>query len=185
MTRTRTIITFTVFIAVAVATASFAIAAAGSLLAPAQIPRSVALLSPPGRGLDKPWWESITVKRSRPNPNVVTFVVPSDVVFATESATVSETGRLDLVGLTRTRLVNATKIVVAGATDGRGTRTDNLRLSRERADAAAAVLIAAGGDPRIIHTQAWADDHPVADEHGLDPATAQARNRRVEIEVTK
>jgi outer membrane protein OmpA-like peptidoglycan-associated protein len=184
MKKTRVIITVTVFIAITVAAAGFAVAGA-SVLARARASRSVALSPPPGRGLDRPWWESITAVASKPVPKVVTFLVPSDVVFATDSATVSETGRSDLAGLARTKLLAADRIVIAGATDGRGTRVHNLRLSRARADAAAAIVIAAGVDPRIIHIEAWADDHPVADEHGPDPATAQARNRRVVIEVTK
>ena len=182
MTKTRTSITVAVFIAIAAA--GFAVARASGP-PPAHASPSVAVSPPPGRGFDKPWWESITVTASKSDPKVVTFMVPSDVVFATDSATVSETGRLDLVSLVRTQLLAADGIVVAGATDGRGTRAHNLRLSRARADAAAAIVIAAGIDPRINRIEAWADDHPVADEHGPDPAAAQARNRRVVIEVTK
>ena len=118
-------------------------------------------------------------------PGLVTYVVPADLLFRPDSATVDDTGRAELIDLARTQLHGAVAVVVAGATDGRGTRDHNLALSQARADAATAILVDAGIDPGIIRTQAWADDHPAADEHGPDPATAQARNRRVEITVTK
>ena len=184
MTNTRTLITVTVYLAIASAVAGFAFMVTGAL-APAQVSRSVPSSAIPGRGLDRPWWESITVTASKSDPKVATFVVPSDVVFATDSATVSDAGRSDLVGLARTRLLAADRIVIAGATDSRGTRAHNLWLSRARADATAAIVIATGVDPGIIHIETWADDHPAADEHGPDPTTAQARNRRVVIEVTR
>ena len=164
--------------------------------------RTVVLLTPPGRGLLKPWWESITIVDRAPNrpepivavnpapgapaaPTPVTYVVPGDLLFGTDSATIDEAGRGDLVNLAHTQLRNAVAIVVSGATDGRGTRTHNVALSQARADAVKAVLVEAGVDPSIIRTEAWADDHPAADELGPDPATAQARNRRVEIAVTR
>jgi outer membrane protein OmpA-like peptidoglycan-associated protein len=185
MTKTRrTVITVTVYLAIASAAAGVAFVVTGAL-APAQIARPVTLSPPPGRGLDRPWWEAITVTASKSDPKVATFVVPSDMIFATDSATVSDTGRSDLVRLARTQLLAAHSIVIAGATDSRGTRAHNLWLSRARADAAAAIVLAAGVDPGIIHIETWADDHPVADEHGPDPTTAQARNRRVVIEVTR
>lgn len=110
--------------------------------------------------------------------------MPADVLFDTNSATIDTAGRDQLIRLADTSLTTAKNIVIAGATDSRGTRATNLQLSGARADAARSILITAGITPSIIHTQEWADDHPVADEHGPDPATARARNRRIEIIVT-
>ena len=184
MTHTHTRPRAVATIVAAVAAASIGGTAGYALRTPNETPRSVVLAPPPGRGLDPPWWESITVQPPPPGTKVVTFVVPSDVLFATDSATVDTPGRLDLMRLVRTQLQHAKTVMVAGATDSRGTRAHNLRLSQARANAAATVLIAAGVDARIVRTEPWADDHPVADEHGPDPATARARNRRVVIEVT-
>jgi outer membrane protein OmpA-like peptidoglycan-associated protein len=170
---------------VAILAAGFGVTAGLILLAPAGTSRAVVLRSPPGRGLERPWWESITVADPTPNTATVTYVVPADLLFATDSATVDETGQHELVDLARTQLRGASAVVIAGATDSRDTRVHNLALSQARADATTATLVAAGIDPNIIRTEAWADDHPAADEHGPDPATAQARNRRVEITVTK
>ena len=170
---------------VATFAATFGVTTGLILLSPTPASRAVALRTPPGRGLERPWWESITVAEPTPDTSTVTYVVPADLLFNTDSATVDDTGQTQLAHLAHTQLRGALAIVIAGASDSRGTRIHNLALSQARADAAEAILVDAGIDPNIIRTEAWADDHPAADEHGPDPATAQARNRRVEITVTK
>jgi len=167
----------------AIAVAGLACAATINLLPGSTPARAAAMAEPPGRGLETPWWERITVIPPV-HHGTTTYVVPADVLFSTNSATIDDAGRDQLIGLAHTTLTPARKVVIAGATDSRGTRTTNLQLSEARANAARSILIKAGIKPRIIETEKWADDHPVADELGPDPATAQARNRRIEIIVT-
>ena len=147
--------------------------------------RAITLQAPPGRGREKPWWESIAITFPTPSAPTTTFTVPADLLFETDSATIDSGGRAELALLAQAQLSDAKSIVVAGATDSRGTRVHNLELSQARADAATTVLVQAGINPLVIRTEAWADTHPAADENGTDPATAQARNRRVELLVTK
>ena len=158
-----------------------------AVAAPSRPVEPTALIAPTGRGLEPPWWDAITPKDPQPRPNepaTETFIVPADLLFDTDSATIGPKGGAKLTQFAQQHLRNATAIHIFGATDGTGTHAHNLALSQWRADAAKTVLIAAGITPNIIATRGWADSHPIADEHGPDPMTARARNRRVEIAVT-
>jgi outer membrane protein OmpA-like peptidoglycan-associated protein len=82
------------------------------------------------------------------------------------------------------KLGRAQHIIIAGATDSTGIRQHNMQLGLARA-AARLVLVKDGGvNPAIIDTVSWADERPVADEHGPDPLGARERNRRIELIVT-
>jgi outer membrane protein OmpA-like peptidoglycan-associated protein len=168
---------------------------------------AVATVTPPGTGLEPAWWEA-TMKIEDPNPPEVsvgvdkpvvarpvttvdtpavaantTYRVPGDVLFAVDSSMIDDRSRKVLLALVP-ELTNAVAIVVCGATDSTGTRAHNLELSLARADAARQVLVGAGIPGYKMTVEAWADDHPVVDEYGPDPAQARALNRRIEIVVT-
>lgn len=72
------------------------------------------------------------------------------------------------------------RIRIAGHTDDRGRPEANLRLSRERAEAVAARLIAAGVEPARITAAGYGDERPVADNA---TAAGRAKNRRIEFDV--
>ncbi|WP_200240559.1 OmpA family protein [Thiohalocapsa halophila] len=72
------------------------------------------------------------------------------------------------------------RIRIAGHTDDRGRPEANLRLSRERAQAVAARLIAAGVEPARITAVGYGDERPVADNA---TAAGRAKNRRIEFDV--
>lgn len=148
----------------------------------------VASVAPPGRGLETPWWEAVTEERApttRPRQLVVTtYRVPSDVLFGVDATVVDDRGR-DALRRVADELAGATAVVVAGATDSTGSRAHNEQLSLARAAAARDVLVEFGVPAGIIELEAWADDHPVADESGPDPAEARALNRRIELIVTR
>lgn len=158
-----------------------------ALTAPSRAIKPTALIAPTGRGMEPPWWEAISRKDPKPRSSessIETFIVPADVLFDTDSATIDPEGRAKLTEFAHDHLADASAIDIFGATDSTGTLAHNLVLSQLRADVAKAVLIDAGISPRIISTHGWADSHPIADEHGPDPMTARARNRRVELVVT-
>jgi outer membrane protein OmpA-like peptidoglycan-associated protein len=150
------------------------------LLVPPDMLKPVAMADPPGRGQEVPWWEAIV---EVPDPGTTTYQVPSDVLFPVDSAIVDVDAAHALAALAPD-LQDAVAVVIAGATDSTGPHDHNLALSRARAEAARDVLVAEGVPLSIITIEAWADDHPVADESGPDPDEARARNRRIEIIVT-
>jgi outer membrane protein OmpA-like peptidoglycan-associated protein len=141
------------------------------------------LESLPGRHLQPPWWE---VVRFHSTSKTSTYVVPSDVLFATDSSMIDSYGASVLDGLVP-KLRGARSVTVAGCTDSVGgvDSTFNVALGKNRADAAIAILEAAGLPASLFHPVSWADTHPVANVAGLDTATINALNRRIVLIVTK
>ncbi len=72
----------------------------------------------------------------------------------------------------------ATKVVLEGHADERGTREYNLALGERRAQAVADVLIALGVSAANIENVSYGEENPVAEGHD---ESAWALNRRVEI----
>jgi outer membrane protein OmpA-like peptidoglycan-associated protein len=97
--------------------------------------------------------------------------VPSDVLFAFDSARLTPRGRATLLGLE----LGDGPVRVTGHTDARGSAPYNRALSLRRARAVAAVL--RSGRVRIV---AAGESQPVASNR---TAAGRARNRRVEIVV--
>jgi outer membrane protein OmpA-like peptidoglycan-associated protein len=97
--------------------------------------------------------------------------VPSDVLFAFDSARLTARGRATLRDLE----LGDGPIRVTGHTDARGSATHNRALSLRRARAVAAVL--RSGRVRIV---AAGESQPVASNRA---AAGRARNRRVEISL--
>jgi len=137
----------------------------------------------PGRHLDPPWWESV---QKTSNGVQSTYVIPADVLFASESSNVNESGRRTLLALVP-QLATAMSIRIIGCTDGVGGADSlaNFRLGEERAQAAAAILTRAGVSALKIHEDSWADTHPVIVNPGVGEATTNALDRRIIIIVSK
>lgn len=70
------------------------------------------------------------------------------------------------------------RLVVAGHTDGDGDEASNLALSRRRAEAVVAWLVAHGVDAGRLSAEGYGESHPVADNAS---EAGRALNRRVEL----
>jgi len=110
-------------------------------------------------------------------------VLPTDVLFNTESAELTPTAQQRLDALAAQILaakVHGT-IQVNGYTDNRGSAGHNLRLSRQRADAVAMALQVRLGDLAqevILRSQGFGERNPVASNGTPE---GQAMNRRVTV----
>lgn len=107
--------------------------------------------------------------------------MPNDILFATDSDIVGPGLQSDLAALAQNLIdyPNST-IQVVGHTDNVGSAEYNLSLSRRRAAAVAAILIANGVPASRIVTIGRGEDQPVASN--LTGAGRQ-KNRRVEIVI--
>jgi outer membrane protein OmpA-like peptidoglycan-associated protein len=101
------------------------------------------------------------------------------VLFASDSA--RPLGMADLLAKTTAlrAWLNAhpeARLLVDGHTDSRGSRQFNLQLSSQRAEAVAALLIAAGVPRRQLVTRAFGEEKPLS-------RIGSAGNRRVSLQV--
>jgi outer membrane protein OmpA-like peptidoglycan-associated protein len=105
--------------------------------------------------------------------------MPQDVLFATDSAAVRPDLQRDLYTLAGSlnRYPNTT-IEVIGHTDNRGDAAYNQRLSQNRANAVANVLIGAGVPRSRLVAYGRGEDQPIASNL---TAEGMAKNRRVEF----
>ncbi|MBB3228425.1 hypothetical protein FHW69_003060 [Luteibacter sp. Sphag1AF] len=70
------------------------------------------------------------------------------------------------------------KISIDGHTDNVGNETHNQQLSKQRAEAVTAALVAKGIDPTRLQAQGFGASKPIADNAGED---GRSKNRRVEL----
>ena len=116
------------------------------------------------------------------NGNNLVVTLPQDILFATNSTSVSGASQADLFTLASSinRYPNTT-VNVLGHTDSVGDAAFNLDLSQRRAQAVTSVLINAGVAPQRLRSIGRGEDVAVASNQ-----TAQGRqqNRRVEIIIT-
>ena len=101
-------------------------------------------------------------------------VVPTDTMFATNSATIAPGGAASLRSFFSSNPANG--FVIEGHTDARGSDRANLSLSERRADAVARIAQSAGA--RVYSVRGFGERRPVADNA---TASGMAKNRRVEI----
>jgi outer membrane protein OmpA-like peptidoglycan-associated protein len=101
--------------------------------------------------------------------------------YATPNLMPTAGATLDRVGDLLRENPNAT-ITVEGHTDSTGVPADNLRLSRDRAEAVKNALVARGVAPERITTKGYGQDRPTASN---DSAEGRAKNRRTEIVLTR
>ena len=81
----------------------------------------------------------------------------------------------------KAELSSAEKVRVVGYTDNTGTAEHNSKLSQQRAEVVRDYLVSIGVDPKKLESIGAADANPIADNSTKE---GQAKNRRVEIEVT-
>jgi len=108
--------------------------------------------------------------------------LPQDILFATESASLTGALRNDLAALAQSinNFPNTT-VNVIGHTDNTGTAAFNQDLSSRRAQAVSSVLMDNGVSPNRIRSIGRGEDAPIASNLN---AEGRAQNRRVEITIT-
>ncbi|SHI80358.1 OmpA family protein [Wenxinia saemankumensis] len=116
------------------------------------------------------------------NGNQLVVTLPQDILFATDSATLtgSLTNDLRTVAASLNRYPNTT-VNVIGHTDNTGAAAYNQSLSERRAQAVASVLTQSGVAPSRIRAIGRGEDQPVATNLS---AEGRQQNRRVEIIIT-
>ncbi len=116
------------------------------------------------------------------NGNNLTVTLPQDILFATNSTTVSGGAQSNLFTLANSlqRYPNTT-VNVIGHTDNVGDAAFNFDLSQRRAQSVTSILINAGVSPARIRSVGRGEDAPVATN--LTPEGRQ-QNRRVEVVIT-
>ena len=103
----------------------------------------------------------------------------TDLLFEFGKAEVRPTANAKLTQLL-TPIPQRAKVSVYGHTDGVGSDADNLKLSKARADAVAAIIKAARPD-LVLDVQGFGESKPLAAEGGTNDSEVRANNRRVEI----
>jgi len=102
-----------------------------------------------------------------------------DVLFDTGRADLKNSASRTVLKLVQFLQLNPRRVVrIEGYTDSTGTPEDNLKLSRDRAQAVADMLVDLGIDEKRIQVEGYGDQYPIdvnASERG------RAQNRRVEI----
>ncbi|OCT25625.1 OmpA family protein [Pseudomonas putida] len=102
-----------------------------------------------------------------------------DVLFDTGEAELKNSASRTVLKLVQFLQLNPRRVVrIEGYTDSTGASEDNLKLSRDRAQSVADMLVDLGIDEKRIEVEGYGDQYPVevnASERG------RAQNRRVEI----
>lgn len=102
-----------------------------------------------------------------------------DVLFAGGSANLTPAANRTVLKLVQFLQLNPRRVIrIEGYSDSKGEEADNLKLSRERAQSVADVLIDLGVDPKRITVEGYGEAYPVADNAST---RGRAQNRRVEI----
>jgi outer membrane protein OmpA-like peptidoglycan-associated protein len=116
------------------------------------------------------------------NGQNLVVTLPQDILFATNSTSVSGAAQSDLSTLAGSinGYPNST-VNVVGHTDNVGDATFNLDLSQRRAQSVTSVLINAGVSPTRIRSIGRGEDAPVATNQTSE---GRQQNRRVEIIIT-
>ncbi|MFH2073361.1 MAG: OmpA family protein [Actinomycetota bacterium] len=101
----------------------------------------------------------------------------SSILFDTGSFVISSEGgaKLDAIAALLIEVPGA-RVEIGGHTDSEGPADGNLLLSRARADAVAAYLIAQGVDPVQVTAVGYGEDQPIADNSTPE---GRAANRRI------
>lgn len=108
--------------------------------------------------------------------------LPQDILFATDSATLTGGLRSDLTALAASmNRYPDTTINVIGHADNTGSAAYNQDLSARRAQAVSSVLMQSGVSPNRIRSVGRGEAAPIASN--LTPE-GRAQNRRVEITIT-
>ncbi|MOA30793.1 putative lipoprotein YiaD precursor [compost metagenome] len=102
-----------------------------------------------------------------------------DVLFDTGSADLKNSASRTVLKLVQFLQLNPRRVVrIEGYTDSTGAGEENLKLSRDRAQSVADMLVDLGIDEKRLQVEGYGDQYPIeanASERG------RAQNRRVEI----
>ena len=107
--------------------------------------------------------------------------MPQDILFATDSASLSGALRSDLrvLAANLNRYPNST-VEVQGHTDNTGSSAYNQDLSERRAQSVASVLVSNGVSPARLRAVGYGESQPIASNLS---AEGSAQNRRVQIVI--
>lgn len=107
--------------------------------------------------------------------------LPSNITFATGSATISQSFNPVLDDVARVlKKYEKTTMLIQGHTDSTGTAEYNQQLSLNRANAVRNHLVGNGVDTRRVTTEGYGESQPVADN---DTESGRQLNRRVELRI--
>ncbi len=125
------------------------------------------------------WLEEQIVSLATTDTDRGLVMTLGDVLFDTGEADLKNSASRTVLKLVQFLQLNPKRVVrIEGYTDSTGNPEDNLRLSRERAQSVADMLVDLGVDEKRIKVIGYGDQYPVeanASERG------RAQNRRVEI----
>jgi OOP family OmpA-OmpF porin len=140
---------------------------------------AIAFLAVPLSGCNK----EPAPKVAAPNaPTVINF--GEAALFEFDKADLKPEGKEQLSAYrekAKADLSSAEKVRVVGYTDNTGTAEHNSQLSKQRAEVVRDYLVSIGVDAKKVDAIGAADANPIADNGTKE---GQAKNRRVEIEVT-
>ncbi|MEU0601081.1 OmpA family protein [Streptomyces sp. NPDC006393] len=110
----------------------------------------------------------------------VTFALQAEVLFAKDSAKLSDQARARIEGIAQEiKKQHASQVRVFGFTDNLGTHEHGVVLSKQRANAVQDVLAQELNDPNItFDVRGYAEQYPIADNATED---GRKKNRRVEV----
>ena len=122
--------------------------------------------------------------------NLVKLTLANGILFAEGGAELNEAGKATLAKVAPVlKGLSGQRIVIKGFTDNvpigpelRQRFPSNVDLSKARADAVSAYLVAQGVPAGIITTTGLGETQPVASN---DTAQGRAKNRRVEIDIVE
>ncbi|MCP4210215.1 MAG: OmpA family protein [Halieaceae bacterium] len=123
--------------------------------------------------------ERIRVAIEKMGDGVIRLKLDTQASFAINSVALKPGFARTLGRLARVlRKYSKTLIYVSGHTDSRGSRADNMTLSRQRAKAVAGYLARQGVDPARIYSEGLGETEPLGDN---DTEEGRRKNRRAEI----
>jgi outer membrane protein OmpA-like peptidoglycan-associated protein len=112
-----------------------------------------------------------------------TAIVLKHVYFRTNRAELSDSSRAELINLAELLRENQKLIIeISGHTDNQGSSSDNLSLSKRRAEAVTKFLIDQGILPAQLQSKGYGATRPIADNN---TAEGRAKNRRSEMKILR
>lgn len=125
------------------------------------------------------WLEAQIVSLATTDSDRGLVMTLGDVLFDTGQAELKNSASRTVLKLVQFLQLNPKRVVrIEGYTDSTGNPDDNLKLSKDRAQSVADMLVDLGVDEKRIQVEGYGDQYPVevnASERG------RAQNRRVEI----
>ena len=118
----------------------------------------------------------VEVKREGDN---ITLVMPGNITFATDSASIAPSFYQPLNALAGSlKQYNQNQINIVGYTDSTGALQHNIDLSQRRAQSVATYLTSQGVNPSTVNVKGAGPNNPIASNADVN---GRAQNRRVEI----